>query len=94
VSWPSALAIYALVWAISAFVVMPFGMTADEAGIEKVPGQADSAPASFDFGKMALRTTIVAAVVFALFYANYVNGWVTTRAFSVGMEWGTNLGLR
>ncbi len=83
-SWPSALAIYALIWVISAFVVMPFGVkTADEAGIEKVPGQAESAPARFDFGTIARRTTIVSAVVFALFYLNYVNGWITTRAFSV-----------
>lgn len=83
-SWPSALAIYLLIWTISAFVVMPFGMkTSDEAGVPRVKGQADSAPAHFDFGKMALRTTIVSAVVFALFYANYVNGWITTAAFSV-----------
>jgi predicted secreted protein len=86
-SWPSALAIYLLVWVISAFVVMPFGMkTSDEEGVPRVPGQADSAPARFDFGKMALRTTIVSAIVFALFYANYVNGWITTRAFSVAPQ--------
>ena len=83
-SWPSALAIYLLVWAISAFVVLPFGMkTSDEAGVPKVPGQADSAPADFRLGRMALRTTILSAVVFALFYANYVNGWVTTDSFRV-----------
>lgn len=83
-SWPSAIAIYLLVWVISAFVVIPFGMrTSDEDGVPRVPGQADSAPARVAFGKLALRTTIVAAVVFGLFYANYVNEWVTTRAFSV-----------
>jgi len=87
VSWPSALAIYALIWVISAFVVMPFGMrTSDEDGAPRVPGQADSAPARVEFGKLALRITIVAAVVFGMFYANYVNGWVTTRAFSVGPD--------
>ena len=84
-SWPSALAIYFLTWAISAFVVLPFSaQTSDEAGVPRVPGQADSAPAHFPLGKIALRTTIVSAVVFALFYANYVNGWVTIAAFRVG----------
>lgn len=86
-SWPSALAIYALIWVISAFVVMPFGVkTADEAGVEKIPGQAESAPARFEFGRIARRTTIVSAIVFALFYLNYVNEWITTRAFSIAPD--------
>ncbi len=82
--WPSALAIFALIWMMSVFVVLPFGMkTADEAGVEKVPGQADSAPARFNLGRVAFRTTLVAAVVFGLFYLNYVNGWVTTESFRI-----------
>ncbi len=84
-SWPSAIAIYALIWMICLFVVLPFGMkTADEAGVAKVAGQAESAPAHFRLGRVALRTTIVAAVVFLGFYANYVNGWITTESFSIG----------
>lgn len=74
----SALAIYFLFWALSTFVVLPFGMrTADEAGEAKVPGQADSAPHRFDFWSFAWRTSLVAAVGFGLYYANYVNGWIT-----------------
>ena len=47
-SWTSIAAIYLLFWVITAFVVMPFGVrTSDELGIEKVRGQADSAPANF-----------------------------------------------
>jgi predicted secreted protein len=76
--WTSALAIYILFWTMSAFLVMPFGMrTADEAGVEKVPGQAESAPANFRPGPILLRTTILATILFGLYYANYVNGWVT-----------------
>ena len=46
--WTSILAIYALFWVMSAFVLLPFGVkTADEAGVEKVPGQADIAPVYF-----------------------------------------------
>lgn len=77
-NWTSALAIYILFWVMSAFIVMPFGVrTADEMGVEKVPGQADSAPANFRPGKVALITTVCASVLFGLYYANYVNGWVT-----------------
>jgi len=74
----SMIAIYALFWVISAFVVMPFGIrTADELGVDKIDGQADSAPANFRPGQVILRTTLVAAVAFGLFYANWQYGWVT-----------------
>lgn len=75
--WTSIIAIYGLFWVLSAFLVMPFGIkTHDEAGIAKVPGQADSAPAEFRPRLVVIRATILAAVLFGLFYANYVEGWV------------------
>lgn len=77
-SWTSALAIYFLFWSITIFLVLPFGMrTADEAGAAKVPGQADSAPYGFDPVRTAIRVTAVATVLFVLFYANYMLGWIT-----------------
>ncbi len=76
--WTSMVAIYVLFWAFSVFLVLPFGVkTADEAGIEKVPGQAESAPHTFNMRRVALRVTVVASVLFGLFYANYEFGWVT-----------------
>ncbi len=63
-SWTSIAAIYLLFWVITAFVVMPFGVrTADELGVEKVRGQADSAPANFRPKRVILITTAVSAVV-------------------------------
>jgi predicted secreted protein len=76
--WTSMLAIFVLFWTISLFLVLPFGVrTAEEAGVERIAGHAESAPHSFSFGRAALRATIVAVVLFGLFYANYVFGWVT-----------------
>ena len=76
-NWTSILAIYALFWVSSAFLLLPFGVkTLDEAGAEKVPGQVDSAPANFRPGKLAVRATILAAVLCGLYVANYVNGWI------------------
>lgn len=73
----SILAIYALFWALTLFVVLPFGVrTTEEAGEKVQLGNADSAPHRFQLGKVALRTTIVSAILFGLFYANYVYGWV------------------
>lgn len=73
----SILAIYTLFWVMSAFFVMPFGVrTHDEAGVEKIPGQADSAPANFRPRRIALRATILSLLLFGLFYANYANHWI------------------
>lgn len=75
--WTSILAIYSLFWVMSAFLVMPFGLrTHDEAGIDKVPGQADSAPVNFRPGLIAKRASVVALVLFGVFYLNYVAGWI------------------
>lgn len=71
------LAIYVLFWTICLFVVLPFGVrTTEEAGAELGAGHAESAPHMFSLPRVALRTTIVSAVAFALFYANYHYGWV------------------
>jgi len=80
----SILAIYFLFWVMSAFVMLPFGVrTADEAGEAKVPGQADSAPVNFRPGRVALRATIIAAVLTALFIANFTYGWITAADLDV-----------
>ena len=73
----SAVAIYLLFWAITLFVVLPFGVrTADEAGQSKVPGQADSAPMHPMLARKFLWTTALATALFALFMANYYQGWI------------------
>ena len=82
--WTSVLAIYALLWVMSAFILLPFGIkTHDEAGIEKIPGQADSAPANFRPGRVAARATIMAAVLCALYVANYNYGWIGPEDLNV-----------
>jgi predicted secreted protein len=77
------LAIYFLMWVLSAFLVMPFGNRThlDEEAEGKdsgmVTGQSASAPVNFQPKRIAKRATIVSAIFFALFYANYVAGWIT-----------------
>jgi predicted secreted protein len=75
--WTSVLAIYALFWVMSAFIMLPFGMrTHEEAGLDKTPGQADSAPADFRPGRVAVRATLLAAVLCAAYVGNYIYGWI------------------
>lgn len=76
----SIIAIYALFWVLSAFLVMPFGIrTPDESGEQMVAGQADSAPSNFRPGRVALRATILSLVLFGLYFVNYVNGWIEVQ---------------
>lgn len=83
--WTSALAIYVLFWALSVFLVLPFGVrTHEEAGVAQVPGQADSAPHDFRPWRIAKRVTIVATTLFALFLLNYIEGWVRPEMFVIG----------
>jgi predicted secreted protein len=91
--WTSFLAIYFLFWFLCLFVVLPFGVrTTEETGAEKVPGQADSAPHEFRPVQIILRTSLVAAAVFLLFYLNYVYGWVTIGTFDGLFDPPRNLG--
>ncbi|APE28820.1 DUF1467 family protein [Aurantiacibacter gangjinensis] len=83
----SVIAIYALFWVMSAFLLLPFGVrTADEAGVEKIPGQADSAPVNFRPGRVVLRATILSAALTALYIANWFEGWITIDDINI---WGT-----
>lgn len=76
-AWTSIVAIYALFWVMSAFILLPFGVkTADEAGVAKVPGQADSAPVNFRPGRIVLRATVLSAVLTALWILNWENQWI------------------
>ncbi|HET7709341.1 MAG TPA: DUF1467 family protein [Sphingomicrobium sp.] len=74
----SILAIYFLFFAGSTFFLLPFGVrTSEEMGEEKVPGQADSAPHRFDLKRHLVKAAGFAAILFALYYANWSNGWIT-----------------
>lgn len=76
----SILAIYFLFFAASAFLLLPFGVKTDEeVGAAKIPGQADSAPHRFDAKRHFLKSAILAAVLFALYYANWTYGWITAE---------------
>jgi predicted secreted protein len=74
----SAIAIWLLFIALSLFLVLPWGVrTAEEAGEDRVPGSADSAPADPMLARKAAATLALGTLLFALYYANYVHGWVT-----------------
>ena len=79
--WTSLAAIYILFWTITLFVVLPWGVrTSEEEGVRPMPGHAESAPHIFRAKRVMLWTTIIATTLCGLFYANYINGWITVEA--------------
>ena len=79
----SIFAIYVLFWWTALFVVLPFRLRSSQEPEEHVPGQVESATPRFSVGRTVLWTTIIATAAFAVFYANYVNGWVTAAFFDL-----------
>jgi predicted secreted protein len=81
--WTSILAIYLLFWWGCLFLVLPFRLRSSMEPDEHVPGQAESATPRFSVGRTVLWTSIVSALFFAVYYVNYVNGWVTADFFDL-----------
>ena len=83
-AWTSIIALYALFWVMSAFILLPFGVkTADEAGVAKVPGQADSAPVNFRPGRIAIRATVLSIALTTLWVLNWEYQWITVDMIDI-----------
>ncbi len=64
----SALAIYFIIWWTTLFVVLPIGNRSQHENGERALGTADSAPVDARMGFKFVLTTILATLVFAVFY--------------------------
>ncbi len=83
--WTSALAIYFLFWFMCLFFVLPFHGRRD--GDVAEPGHDRGAPSQLRPWRIIAQVTLVAALVFALFYINYVNGWITRESIDLMRYW-------
>lgn len=70
------LAIYFIIWWTVLFAVLPFGVRSQHEAGDVVPGSDPGAPAIHRvWGKM-LWTTVIASVIFAIFYVVYTQGLI------------------
>jgi predicted secreted protein len=80
-SFTFAVAIFFIIWWLSLFAVLPFGLrTQDEAG-EVVPGTPESAPVRPRLLRIFAINTLVASIVFALFWLGVTQGWLDPETF-------------
>jgi predicted secreted protein len=65
-TWTTAVAIYFIVWWITLFAVLPWGVRSQAESGEVVPGSDPGAPAIPNLLMKLLWTTVVATIVFGL----------------------------
>ena len=64
----SGLAVYFIIWWLSLFIVLPFGVRTQAEEEDQRLGTTPSAPAKAMMIRKAVVTTILATVLFGLFY--------------------------
>jgi predicted secreted protein len=68
------LAIYFIIWWLTLFAVLPFGIKSQsESGAEIDAGTDPGAPAMHVMWRKVLWTTLIASIIFAILYFCYVN---------------------
>jgi predicted secreted protein len=68
-----ALAIYAIIWWVVLFAMLPIGVRSQEEHGEVAPGTTESAPHQPRLLAKMLATTVVASIVFAAVYVIIVH---------------------
>lgn len=77
----TAIAIYFLIWWVSLFVVLPFGIRSQHEGESFEPGTDPGAPQLARIAWKLLWTTVVATVIFAICWVLYTNRLITLDSF-------------
>jgi len=75
----TAIAIYFLIWWITLFAVLPFGIRSQHETGDVSPGSDPGAPALPRLGRRLAWTTIVATLIFAGCYLVYTRQLVTLQ---------------
>ena len=76
-STPTAAAVFFLIWWITLFAVLPWGVRSQHESDDVVPGTDPGAPLVPRLGRKLIWTTLITCVVFGIFYAVYADQLVT-----------------
>jgi predicted secreted protein len=80
----TVIAIYFLIWWLTLFVVLPFGVRSQHEGEDFSEGTDPGAPVSAGIGRKLVWTTIVATIVFGVLVGVYKSGIIDFTGF---MHW-------
>jgi len=73
----TALAIYFILWWLTLFAVLPWGVRSQQESGDITPGTEPGAPALPRIAAKLMWTTLVSAIIFALLYVVYVYRLIT-----------------
>jgi predicted secreted protein len=75
-------AIYFVLWWITLFVTLPFGVRSQHEDGVGVPGTDPGAPIASQMGRKLIWTTLISAVIFALAMFAYNAGYLSIERLS------------
>jgi len=78
----SAFAIYFVIWWITLFLTLPFGVRSQHEDGEGAPGTDPGAPIATRMGSKLIWTTVISAVFFAIAWLAHSAGYLTTERLS------------
>jgi len=76
-STTTAAAVFFLIWWVTLFAVLPWGVRSQQESGEVVPGTDPGAPLVPRLGRKLIWTTLVTCVVFGVFYVVFTDQLVT-----------------
>lgn len=79
----SGIVLYAVIWFMTLFVMLPLRIKSQDEDGEVVPGTPGSAPVDPKLKKKAVWTTIVATIIFVPVAATIINGWITVEDIDI-----------
>lgn len=75
----SALVLYAVIWFMVLFIVLPIGLQTQGDEGEIVPGTHAGSPARFSMKRKALQVTWISAILWVVIAGVIVSGWISPR---------------
>jgi predicted secreted protein len=78
----TALAIYFVLWWVTLFLTLPFGVRSQHEDGEGAPGTDPGAPVASRMGRKLIWTTLISAVFFGLGMAAYHAGYLNIERLS------------
>jgi predicted secreted protein len=76
----SFIALYFIIWWLTLFAVLPFGVRSQQESGETVTGSDPGAPAIMRLGRIALINSAVAFAILAVVWGVYIENW-----FNIGI---------
>jgi predicted secreted protein len=74
--WIAGVFVYALIWFIVLFTMLPWGVKVPD---NPEPGHAPSAPINPHIGVKLIATSVVAAVIWVIVWYVMQSGWISFR---------------